>query len=174
MNDELLASQQYRDLSDICHTDVQRALLTIPNRTETTTAQAADGPINHDEWDDKATETIAATIASHGHVVTAVRNDPNHKTPDALVDGQPVEFKTITGSGKSTIKKRLRKSEEIPGQAEELVIKIDDTSSLGRNDAERQIQNYFSGGDARGTIKRVTVYCNDGSTVTYPPGYRGL
>jgi uncharacterized protein YukE len=129
--------------------------------------------------DFNADETAISNYLQHGgHVVMPIYEDHStgQKNTDALVDGQPVDFKTATGGGPRTIRTQLKKSEENGGQADEIVINAA-PSPLSRSQVEQQLRDYFTGAvppKSKGIVQRVTVLLADGSKVTWPPDYQGL
>ncbi|MBO0839587.1 MAG: hypothetical protein J2O49_02055 [Sciscionella sp.] len=171
MLQELQSSQQMQNLKADTErlTDVLSALSYGQSADEAW--QAADQTNPADVFTDPDEQAIASKIQGDGHVVQHIDANDKTKTPDALVDGKPVEFKTITGSGSRTIRTRMRESQERGGQSDEVVLNV--TSNMSRQEIQRQVNAFFAA-DSNGTIKRVTVFCPDGSKVTYPAGYEGL
>ncbi|WP_137813426.1 hypothetical protein [Gandjariella thermophila] len=152
-----------------------------PNLTTQEAWQAGDDtspPGRFDADGDKGETAIASYLKERGHVVMPINEDhgKEERTADALIDGQPVDFKKIVGSGSRTLRTALKGSERGDRQAEEIFVDAR-SSSLGREQLKAQLHAYFSGhgqpGSA-GIIKRVTVLANDGSRLTYPDDYGGL
>lgn len=127
---------------------------------------------------DKGEMVIANYLQGRSHVVMPVREDHSKvgvTNTDALVDGKPVDFKKLVGSGPRTLRSALAGSERGAGQADEIFVDAR-TSVLTAGDLQNQLRSYFSGlasPGTRGIIKRVTILAPDGSRITYPSGYGG-
>ncbi|MBB6395557.1 hypothetical protein BKA00_002471 [Actinomadura coerulea] len=71
---------------------------------------------------DSAERRIADLLVSEGCVVKALREseEPGVRTPDALLDGRPAEFKSLReGAGSNTVKNALNSAK---GQAEDAIV----------------------------------------------------
>ncbi|HEV3358535.1 MAG TPA: hypothetical protein VG247_17200 [Pseudonocardiaceae bacterium] len=118
----------------------------------------------------------------HDHVVTPVYENPKkmgYRNVDSLVDGQPVEFKTLDApTGLNGIRNNLQSSQKGTGQSDEIVIdtRKSQAPDMTKSNVEQQLQQYFSGARSKtnGNVQRVTVILPDGTTTTWPPGYGGL
>jgi Contact-dependent growth inhibition CdiA C-terminal domain len=88
------------------------------------------------------------------------------RTPDALVDGEPTEFKTLETQKASneTIKRVLHDSSRRGGQAQEIIIDAEGTP-LTREEALRGIRRYM--GQSKGSYTKIVIW-GDGWTVTGP------
>jgi hypothetical protein len=141
--------------------------------------QPANNPTPRGTFSPEET-SIASYVQSNGHVVMPIYSDhgTTNRTPDALVDGQPVEFKTLqTTSAASAIKNVLNDTERRGGQAPEVVIDTRATvPPITADGATGALQRYFGGAKppAKGVVQRVTIMLADGTTVTWPPDYAGL
>ena len=119
------------------------------------------GSFNGDET------AIASYLQGTGHVVVPIYEDHStgNKNTDALVDGQPVDFKAVSGSGPRTIREALKKSESNGGQADEIFVDARG-SALSNSQIQQQLEAYFTGGTppkTKGVIKQVTVLMQDGT-----------
>ncbi len=121
-----------------------------------------------------AETSIAEYLQGRGHVVIPIHDTSGQgRTPDSLVDGNPVEFKTLNGV---QLRKILYRSDLDGGQADEIFIRAT-SPNLTAQAAERELQAYYHANgthQTQGNIQRVTVLLADGTRVTYPPGYGGL
>jgi uncharacterized protein YukE len=141
--------------------------------------QPANNPTPQGRFNPDET-TIASYVQSHGHVVMPIHADhsTSTRTPDALVDGQPVEFKALQPTSTATaLRNTLRKTESKGGQAPEVVIDTRATAPpIPAATAAATLQQYFGGSrpDSKGVVQRVTVMLADGTAVTWPPDYAGL
>lgn len=140
--------------------------------------QPANNPTPRGSFDETEA-AIAAMVRRDGHVVLPV-HEPHDvgRTPDALVDGQPVEFKTMDPtSPATTIKNILNKTQAKDGQAPELVLNASNTRPPITADAvNTQLRRFFAGvpSISNGIVKRVTVLMPDGTKTTWPSDYAGL
>lgn len=69
-----------------------------------------------------AERRIAELLKSEGSTVRALRESPQHgvRTPDAIVDGTPTEFKSLReGAGSNTVKNALNSAK---GQADHAIV----------------------------------------------------
>ncbi|HKS47770.1 MAG TPA: hypothetical protein VJT49_22185 [Amycolatopsis sp.] len=117
---------------------------------------------------DPAERTVADRLAKEGHDVTALKpsTEPRVRTPDALVDGTPTEFKTITTQTPSSTKimRVLDESARNGGQAREIVINAENTP-LTREEALQGIQRFK--GLGKNAYDKIVIWGN-GWTVTGP------
>ncbi|WP_410585731.1 hypothetical protein [Amycolatopsis sp. lyj-108] len=89
---------------------------------------------------------IAEKLASEGKNVKALKESPDRKvrTPDALVDGKPVEFKTLDAGNDNTVKNLLDKSAKGGGQARDIILDscgVELTQDAGRLGIKRRLGN---------------------------------
>jgi Contact-dependent growth inhibition CdiA C-terminal domain len=139
----------------------------------------ANNPTPRGGFDSDET-AIASYVQSNGHVVMPIYADhsTSTRTPDALVDGQPVEFKTLQPtSSASAIKNTLNDTERRGGQAPEVIFDSRTTNPpITAATAAATLQKYFAGPQphAKGVVQRVTIMLADGTKVTWPPDYAGL
>lgn len=179
----LQVASTIQDIGVYGTTNLAEAMTKVPQPNLTTQEawQAGDDVSPRGQFDqggDKGETAIASYLQERGHVVMPINEDHSKedRNADALVDGQPVDFKKMIGSGSRTLRTALKGSERGGGQTDEIFVDAR-SSSLGPEQLKAQLQAYFSGqgqpGSA-GIIKRVTVLANDGSRVTYPDGYGGL
>jgi hypothetical protein len=115
-----------------------------------------------------AERKIAERLAKEGHDVTALKpsTEPGVRTPDAVVDGTPTEFKTIQAPSPTStrIMRVLDDSARRGGQAREIVIDAEGTP-LTREAALEGIKRFKGlGKDAYDKI----IIWGDGWTVTGP------
>jgi len=100
---------------------------------------------------------IAQYLADEGHTVKALPESTVEgvRTPDALVDGKPVEFKTLDpGATSGTIKNQVNKSISGMGQARDIVIDARG-AGLDATEAARGLDRV--GGITRGKLDSVHI-----------------
>lgn len=115
-----------------------------------------------------AERKVAERLAAEGHDVTALKpsTEPRVRTPDALVDGTPTEFKTVNASmpDSTKIMRVLDASARNGGQARDIIIDVEN-SSLTPEEALRGIQRFK--GLGKDAYDKITIWGN-GWTVTGP------
>lgn len=102
-----------------------------------------------------------------------------YRNVDSLVDGKPVEFKTLQpNTGLNGIRNNLQNSEKDTGQSDEIIIdtRKSQAPDMTKTNVDQRLQEYFVGARSKtnGNVQRVTVILPDGTTTTWPPGYEGL
>ncbi|MFJ7210498.1 hypothetical protein [Amycolatopsis sp. NPDC098790] len=116
----------------------------------------------------QAEQKIAERLAGEGHDVKALKpsTEPGVRTPDALVDGTPTEFKTIeaTDPGSTKVMRVLDDSARKGGQAREIVVDAQGTS-LTREAALEGVQRFK--GLRKDAYDKITIW-GDGWTVVGP------
>jgi hypothetical protein len=129
---------------------------------------------------------IADYLTSRGHVVMALPAKgqgiaQNSRNPDSLVDGEPVEFKTLDpASTAKTITNQLSTSEKNGGQAPAVFVDAQNASPpITAGGAQEALQAFYQGTSSspprsKGVVQQVTVLLQGGGRVTWPPGYGGL
>ena len=145
----------------------------------------ANNPSKRGQFDPAET-TISDYLKSQGHVVMPIYAQgtgvsTTSRNPDSLVDGQPVEFKTLAPAAvPKTIINQLANSEKGAGQAPELFINAQNVNPpITSSQAQGALQAFYQGTSSapsrtKGIVQRVTVLLPGGATETWPPGYGGL
>ncbi|WP_192909821.1 hypothetical protein, partial [Gandjariella thermophila] len=117
---------------------------------------------------DQDEQKIVERLAKDGHNVTALKpsTEPRVRTPDALVDGTPTEFKTIKTQTPSSTKimRVLDDSARNGGQAREIILNAENTP-LTREEALQGIQRFQ--GLGKNSYDKIVIW-DDGWTVTGP------
>ncbi len=118
--------------------------------------------------DEKA---IADRLAKDGHDVTAVAERQGAgRNPDAMVDGKPVEFKTMkdkpgSNMDSGTVKNILDKSARGGGQAPEIIIDARGID-LSATEAQEGILRYL--GNRNSAYESIEIWLQDGTKITWP------
>lgn len=143
-----------------------------PNLAQQTAWQTGDvvhpanSPFPSGSFDSDETQ-IAAYLQGpgHDHVVMPVYENHRkmgHRNVDSLVDGKPVEFKTLMPTTDiNGIRNDLQSSEKKTGQSDEILIDTRQAQdpNITKVNVDQQRQEYFVGARSRtnGAIQRVTV-----------------
>ncbi|VVJ24135.1 Uncharacterised protein [Amycolatopsis camponoti] len=116
----------------------------------------------------QAERKIAERLAGEGHDVKALKpsTEPGVRTPDALLDGTPTEFKTIeaTDPGSTKVMRVLDDSARKGGQAREIVVDAEGTS-LTREAALEGVQRFK--GLRKDAYDKIIIW-GDGWTIVAP------
>jgi len=185
----LQVAQAVQDVGIDGHTTLSTAIQAMPQPNLATQqawqtgddVQPANNPTPRGNFNPDET-AIASYLQSSGHVVISVYEDHSKikiRNVDSLVDGQPVEFKTLQpDTPLSGISNGLKGSQGRGGQSDEVLIDARNSppTVMTKQAVEQQLWNFFAGPRRRtnGTIQRVTVLLPDGTIVTWPEGYGGL
>jgi uncharacterized protein YukE len=138
----------------------------VANATTQMADQAGRGTIDESASrfnpDERA---IADRLAADGRDVKAIPRGAG-RTPDAEVDGRPVEFKTVktNDANAGTIKNTLDKSARRGGQSPNIIVNAEGTS-LSAQQAREGIQRYLGN---KGYYESITIWLPDGTAVTWP------
>lgn len=98
---------------------------------------------------------IAELLEAEGHTVQAIEATGVGRSADALVDGEPVEFKTPQlGADSRTIKNAVGEALAGEGQARRIIVDAR-SSGLTRPEAERALARV--GGVARGKLDSLRI-----------------
>jgi hypothetical protein len=114
---------------------------------------------------------IADTLAKDGHDVTAVvERQGAGRNPDAMVDGKPVEFKTMketpgSNMDSGTVKNILDKSAKGGGQAPEIIIDARGIN-LSAEEAQAGVQRFL--GNSKPAYQSIKIWLQDGTEITWP------
>ena len=119
-------------------------------------------PFNPDE------RRLAEKLQAEGRDVKALPESTTGRSPDAVVDGVPTEFKSIqpttSPADSSTVRNILRASKAKGGQARTIIID-GEQSTLTRSEAERGVRRFLGTGSRY--YDSITIRTTEGS-VTYP------
>jgi hypothetical protein len=114
---------------------------------------------------------IADQLAKDGRDVTAVAERQGAgRNPDAMVDGKPVEFKTMketpgSNMDSGTVKNILDKSAKGGGQAPEIIIDARGIN-ISAEEAQAGIQRYL--GNKQPVYESIEIWLQDGTKITWP------
>lgn len=103
---------------------------------------------------------IANELIGEGNVVQKIPESTvaGQRTPDALVNGVPTEFKTVTASGETSVKNAIEKA--ATQNAQNILI-----NARGSNLTAAEVQNQIdrAQGNVGGLTGRVTVWTKEGT-----------
>jgi hypothetical protein len=103
---------------------------------------------------------LAEYLASRGAKIVAVAVSPMRRTPDAMVDGEPVEFKTLRGMPNSkTILNTVGRALQREGQAPTVFIDVRSTP-VTESEARRALVRVGGVAYFKGKLDRLRIIGN--------------